>query len=541
MATRLWTSLYSAQITAASISFTASLAVVISVGAAGLKIGPYKRFIFIISVADILQSFALMVGPFAPPASTPQAFWSIGNQATCSASGFMFCFGATWFILNIAFLCFYYLCKIKQRMTDDMFSAKFEWKIHAFTITITLLGSLAGIGLGAINSAASGTFCGFAALPTGCRQNAELYGECVEPLSTHAANLIIFACVTIVVSLIGIISCMTSILWHVIIRDKIMRARSSSSASASAPTAKSQDKGTQPHCSDTEVQASTNAAHTDSREEGTGTPPHRSDTEIQADNLLSLYLKEITTQALLYTSAFSLCYAPIVILNVILLFDLPVSITFLTLLTFLVALFYPLNGLFTILIYTRPAVGHLRRTRGNCNPENEYSWLRAFVLVLKAGGEVPTVSHVDSNGLPIQEFVHGHEMIKSQPFGVANANFNVISSDGFADAISSGVEYTGSENEMIDCTGSALSRSDVDWNTSNVGGESEGKVEQGWPSGMSLSEAPSRISLPPGASVSDTGLTLSSEIFEENTKEVLPSTGDNILARALARTLQMGK
>ena len=483
MATRLlWNSTASAQITAASISFIASLAVVTSVGATGLKLGPYKRFIFIISVADILQSFAVMVGPFAPPASTPQALWSIGNQATCSTSGFLFGFGATWFILNIAFLCFYYLCKIKERMTDDMFSSRFEWKIHAFTVTITLLGNLAGLVLGAINTAVSGTFCGFAALPTGCRQNAELYGECVEPRSTHAANLIIFACVIIVVSLIGIISCMISILWHVIIRDKLMRPGSSSSASA--PADESQDKGTQPHRSDTEVQTSTSATPTDSHEEGTGTPPRRSDTEIQANNILSLYLKEITTQALLYTSAFFLCYAPIVVLNVILLFDLLVSITFLTSLTFLVALFYPLNGLFTILIYTRPAVGHLRRTRGNCNPENEYSWLRAFVLVLKAGGVVPTVSSMDSNGLPIQEHVHGHEMITSQPFGVANANFN---------GISSGVEYAGSDNEMnigFNSSSSALSRSDIDWNPSNVGG-------------------------------------------------VLPSSGDSILARALARTLQM--
>ena len=143
---------------------------------------------------------------------------------------------------------------------------------------------------------------------------------------------------------------MTSILWHVILRDKIMRAGSSSSALTD-----SQDKGT---------------------------PPHRSDTEVQADDLLNLYLEEITKQAVLYTGAFFLCYAPIVVLNAILLFDLPVSTTFLASLHFLVALFYPLNGLFTILIYTRPAVGHLRRG----NPE--YSWLSAFVLVLKAGSEV---------------------------------------------------------------------------------------------------------------------------------------------------------
>jgi len=59
-------------------------------------------------------------------------------------------------------------------------------------------------------------------------------------------------------------------------------------------------------------------------------------------------------------------------------------------------------------------------------------------------------------------------------------------------------------------------------------------------SGMSLSEAPSRSSLPPGASLNDIGRNSSSEMFEEDIKEVLPST-DSILARALARTLHMGK
>ena len=506
MAGRLWSSIASVQITAASISFMASLAVVVSVGTAGLKIGPYKRIIFIISVADILQSFSLVVGPFAPPVSTPQAFWSIGNEATCAASGFLFSFGLTLFILNIAFLCFYYLCKIKRRMTDDTFSAKFEWKVHAFTVMLALVINLAGLGLGAINSGVNGTLCCFAALPTGCRQNSELYGECFEPRSTHAANLITFGCVIIVVSLIGIISYMTSILWHVIIRDKIMRAGSSSSA----PT-DSQDKGT---------------------------PPQPSDTEVQAGNLLNLYLKEITTQALLYTGAFFLCYAPLVILNMILIFGLLVSTTFLESLNFLVALFYPLNGLFTVLIYTRPAVGHFRRG----NPE--YSWLSTFVLVLKAGGEVPTTSPVDSKGLPIQE--HVHEMIKSRPFGVANGN--VISSgvenagresDMNNSALSrSALEYAGSENDMN--TSSALSRSDLDWNPSDFGVELEGIAEGEWPSGMSLSEAPSRSSLPPGTSLNDTGRNSSCEMFEEDIKKAFPST-DSIFARALARTLHMGK
>ena len=45
-------------------------------------------------------------------------------------------------------------------------------------------------------------------------------------------------------------------------------------------------------------------------------------------------------------------------------------------------MFYPLGGLFNLLVFTRPSVWILRR-------RHSYSWLKAFVLVIKAGGEVP--------------------------------------------------------------------------------------------------------------------------------------------------------
>ena len=44
---------------------------------------------------------------------------------------------------------------------------------------------------------------------------------------------------------------------------------------------------------------------------------------------------------------------------------------------------YPLMGFFNILIYTRPKVKTFRNTF------TELSWLRSFILVVKAGGEVP--------------------------------------------------------------------------------------------------------------------------------------------------------
>ena len=203
----VWNSIASVQITTASISLIASLSVAVSIWrAGGLSHGPYTRLIFSISAADILQSLALITGPFAPPTSVPEAFWSIGNQATCSANGFILQFGGSLFAMNSAFLCFYYLCKIKYKMTAARFSVKFERNGHAFIITTSLILALVGLCLGSINTAGiSHTVCSFAALPTGCRQNAELYGECIEPSSTHALLILNIFYSLVLCSLIGII------------------------------------------------------------------------------------------------------------------------------------------------------------------------------------------------------------------------------------------------------------------------------------------------------------------------------------------------
>jgi hypothetical protein len=56
-------------------------------------------------------------------------------------------------------------------------------------------------------------------------------------------------------------------------------------------------------------------------------------------------------------------------------------------------MFYPLGGLFNLLVFTRPSVWILRR-------RHSYSWLKAFVLVIKAGGEVPAHANEPKNEVP---------------------------------------------------------------------------------------------------------------------------------------------
>lgn len=77
------------------------------------------------------------------------------------------------------------------------------------------------------------------------------------------------------------------------------------------------------------------------------------------------------------------------------------------------SVFFPLAGLFNILIYTRPAICVLR-TRATY-----LSWFQAFRIILANGGEVPTETNSISR---LRQHVQSESSVK---FGVAkHHNFN---------------------------------------------------------------------------------------------------------------------
>jgi len=421
----LWISFVSIQITAASISFIASLAVAVSVGTVSIrkKSSPYKRIILCVSVADIIQSLSLIIGPFTPPASIA-AIWSKGNQATCTLDGFLFSFGGCLFVMSTAFLCFYYLCKIKRRMTDATFNKRYEWETYTFIIVLSLAVNLAGVAFRTINTGVAGTQCANGvAYPTGCRMIPGL--ECEEPISRRAANMFTVIFIIICASFIGIVVCMGSILWHVTKRNP--------------------------------------APQQDTR---------RNDAEARIEMLRCLFVKEITTQSLLFTCAFFVCNGTYVIANVILISEISVSKRTGAVIVLINAIFYPLNGLFTILIHTRPEIGRVRRG------SPEFSWMRAFVMVLKSGGEKVSIEakDVQDNDSPITQ-KNNKEEITSLPYGIANMT------------IETGNEaHKGSEIDIS--KNSVRFRSDAKW--SHLEGvfrntEDEANLSFGpWASGMAL-------------------------------------------------------
>ena len=106
--------------------------------------------------------------------------------------------------------------------------------------------------------------------------------------------------------------------------------------------------------------------------------------KVHSEVLLRTYSREIMFQAFLFVLAFIGTY---IFLWTTLIFRVTMKKDPPLILTLGIVFFYPLGGVFNILVYTRPKINSfLRQERG------QYSWLRAFILVVKAGYVVPTVT-----------------------------------------------------------------------------------------------------------------------------------------------------
>ena len=91
--------------------------------------------------------------------------------------------------------------------------------------------------------------------------------------------------------------------------------------------------------------------------------------------------KEVIAQALIYIGCFFLTYIFTAIVNFAKMQGKPVPFA----LQLLARLTMPMQGVFNIIVYTRPHIVSLRRH----NPQ--YSWFKAFIIVFKTGGDNDSV------------------------------------------------------------------------------------------------------------------------------------------------------
>ncbi|GFH52561.1 hypothetical protein CTEN210_09037 [Chaetoceros tenuissimus] len=409
MASQVWIKSAALQVSSGAVSFICSSTLayyMIKFKRNGLQT-PYRRLIFAISVADMMQSISIVLGPFFNDSTVPQAFWAIGNASTCRLDGLLFALGNTASPMYSCFLTVYYYCKLYKKMPNERFAQQVEKWINLFILLFLMVTNIYALGTNSFNSSSVGQFCLYAVTPAGCRQQPDLYGECesspdpdaIAILSILTSVFIPIACLMISVVLLSIL------LWKIVLNEKIFSLRSTSARNEIANDAQNEDQTVQQNSVPNEsITAEIESGETTSSSNGF----RRGKSRI-ANRLLNLqnqgivrilvknlrlrtrgsnldestgtasraYRQEMTVQLILYCCSFLLSYLLFAIVQVMLLMKTLPSLT----LYFTTKTLLPLQGLFNIIIFLRPAVRVTRIKRpGTC-------WIKAYYLVIKNGGE----------------------------------------------------------------------------------------------------------------------------------------------------------
>ncbi len=418
---------------------------------------PYRRIIFGLSISDIAQSLSLFIGPFALPHEVDA--WGIGNPRTCQGAGFLLVVGVAAVPMYTCFLCYYYLCKLKFRMDNKVFARRVERKIHAFIILFTFLQAIVALALNTIHPAIFKTCCAIVAIPLGCRLIPEIVGEC-DPVTYPRVNnfIILNHFILTPLCLFGMIGIMIRLSYHAMILNRMTpptsngpttshrlsnRAREVQNIDASmistivtleetnikknesnvvmengvnqqnspihvdrqSSGVEGIDNVLDSMLSSSEMEESVEVSPAQRRNvfplnnvgdgEGPQSQPQAPEESTQsqppvqnrARHLSTLYKNETLLQGFLYVGSFCLVYLPVI-------YTYAHGIAQTAppkLIQASVFFIWPLGSLLNILVYTRPQAASLRRDHPSL------SRLRCIWLVLRAGGEIPTLPELETN------------------------------------------------------------------------------------------------------------------------------------------------
>ncbi|GFH44472.1 hypothetical protein CTEN210_00946 [Chaetoceros tenuissimus] len=355
-----WKVATSLQISSAATSFFASLALAVMIFRKKVDLirKPFKRILFLISVADILQSIGIFLSPFVVPASHKFAYWGHGTKGSCSFVGLLFVMGSTWVPLYSATLAIYYYSKLHLKIRDDEFARRIEKWSHRFNITLVVVLNIIALATKAINPVSYGNLCSYSGtdLDNGDNETAE------------AINTVIFLLATVVIpilSLLVILCLLSRLLWDIILREKHLSSPVTNTVNSLVPQNQQQE----------EQELGFDSNHSQIR-----------DGAMTRQELAASYKKEMISQLVLYSLAYTVTYLPWAAINIMFTLNQTPS----DILIFIVQMFAPLEGLFNILIITRPA----RRVVRTKSPHLG-RW-KAFWIVLSNGGDAPTQTHAST-------------------------------------------------------------------------------------------------------------------------------------------------
>lgn len=372
------------QLTTSTISCIASstIAFMISRSEHGLHL-PYRRIIFGLSCADILSSLGFMTGPMLVPRDEKGVNWTIGGPSgtigTCEMNGFILTLGGTAAPMYMCALCIYYLCKVNYSMSDRVFARKVEKPMHFFIIGWSFIGTLVALITDNINSVPGGDTCYISSSPVKCEIDPLVECERGKHSATYA---MIISYVPNIFSFLGISICMGRIackVHHMGRLSTVYHRRYIPSQSSSLNNSE-HSSGTRQGCNGCFLKVFVCAVCRFMNPPVTNQQEVQNEIVSRSEAVARARIRETYQQAILYVLSFFLVYLWPYIFGIHQLIGatkLPFAVAV------LLYIFYPLGGLFNILVYTRLKVGIVKRR----NPE--FLWIQCFWEVIKAGGDAP--------------------------------------------------------------------------------------------------------------------------------------------------------
>jgi ABC-type multidrug transport system fused ATPase/permease subunit len=329
---------------------------------------PYGRLIYALSLSDVVQSFAILIAPFFIPKTQSAGFsLAMGNVHTCDFVGFILPFGSTAVCMYTCSLCIYYVCKLKLNMTDSVFYQKVEKKLHIFIIFYNTVFSAAGVATKSVNPVTQMDFCHYSRKPWNCDRSF----DCERGHYARFFTIFYGPIGTPLVCLVEIIACMAGVIWHVISRERVFLSNTTGKSSLQ----RAYDR----------MKAYLSKRNDETQQNLSDQQPNESDVHYIA----RVYRRETMMQAFLYVIVFLCTYGVSIYVAICNAIDVDVSM----ILGLLFLFVYPLGGLFNVLVYSRPAILAFRLEHSN------YSWCKAFSLVVMAGGANPNAEAEEAGGL----------------------------------------------------------------------------------------------------------------------------------------------
>jgi len=366
----------------ATLSFTASLTIIIMIRRSTVKLSTvYRRLVFGLCVCDVILSLSQMGSSFVMPSGT---FWgSIGNDVTCDIQGFMAVIGTCATVMYSLSLSIYFLLVAKFNMSEQRIKKRIEPYLHIFIIVYSLGGGIYIYVTHNYNPA--GAVCWINSEPLNCYLNPDV--GCTSVGNPYTLKYIFVIGPILAVYCISI--CILAVILHTV-RSQASAAEAYRTAWVSQSIAHGADEaesGSSPHHSDTSIafRSSLRCIYAtlvcklkkkSLQNENEPNPLNDYLNSRPTTTILQRRQTELSNRAIAYIVGYLLTYGfPAAYRFCEKNSSAPFAIILLS------RIFFPCQGLFNILIYTYPHVCSFRRHH------EDDSWFRAFWEVVKSGGD----------------------------------------------------------------------------------------------------------------------------------------------------------